>query len=115
MTAEDFREIALSMQDAIEASHMGHPDFRANGRIFATLHHDDEWGTVMIAPDEQAELMKTHPKMFEPASGAWGRQGSTNVRLSAANAATVRGAIVLAWQRVMARPPARPRKRPRGR
>jgi hypothetical protein len=37
MTADDFREIALSMQDAEERSHMGHPDFRANGRIFSTL------------------------------------------------------------------------------
>jgi hypothetical protein len=38
MTADDFRDIALSMNGATEGSHMGHPDFRANGRIFATLH-----------------------------------------------------------------------------
>ena len=36
MTADDFRDIALGMQGAIERAHMNHPDFRANGRIFAS-------------------------------------------------------------------------------
>ncbi|RPH59540.1 MAG: MmcQ/YjbR family DNA-binding protein, partial [Acidobacteria bacterium] len=35
MTADDFRRIALGLEGAIEAVHMGHPDFRINGRIFA--------------------------------------------------------------------------------
>jgi hypothetical protein len=37
------------MQDAIEGAHMGYPDFRVNGRIFATLHSDHEWGMVKLA------------------------------------------------------------------
>ena len=37
MDAEDFRRIALSMPGAEESSHMGAPDFRVAGRIFATL------------------------------------------------------------------------------
>jgi len=36
----DFRRIALGLSDAGEGSHMAHPDFRVNGRIFATLHPD---------------------------------------------------------------------------
>ena len=28
MTADQFRELALSLPGAAEASHMGHPDFR---------------------------------------------------------------------------------------
>ena len=44
LTENDFRRIALGMKGAIESAHMGHPDFRANGRIFATLHHDRQWG-----------------------------------------------------------------------
>jgi YjbR len=108
MTADDFRRIALTMQGAIERAHMGHPDFRANGRIFCTLHADDEWGTVMLTPEEQREFMRLHPRLFEPASGAWGRQGSTNVRLAVADEATVRAAIILAWQRIVEKPPGRP-------
>lgn len=35
--AEDFRRMALSLEGAEEGSHMGSPDFRVGGRIFATL------------------------------------------------------------------------------
>ncbi|HEY2908236.1 MAG TPA: MmcQ/YjbR family DNA-binding protein [Vicinamibacterales bacterium] len=101
MTADDFRAIALSLDGSVEQSHMGHPDFRAGGRIFATLHHDDKSGTVMLAPEEQRELMRTHPRVFEPSSGAWGRQGATNVRLDIADEPTVRGAMLLAWQNIL--------------
>ena len=62
MTADDFREIALSMHGAIESSHMNHPDFRANGRIFATLHSGDRLGMVKLEPDEQREVMRRHPR-----------------------------------------------------
>ena len=32
-----FRSLALSLPGAAESAHCGHPDFRVNGRIFATL------------------------------------------------------------------------------
>lgn len=109
MTAEDFRRLALSMPDAIESSHMGHPDFRANGRIFATLTADGTQGMVKVASDEQRVLLADHAAMFEPASGAWGRQGCTMVRLSKARLPIVRGAMLLAWEGVASKPAARHR------
>jgi hypothetical protein len=42
MTAEDFRRIALSMPDAIEASHMGHPDFRVGNGESTPCHRGTE-------------------------------------------------------------------------
>jgi hypothetical protein len=107
MTADDFRSLALSMNGAIESAHMGHPDFRANGRIFATLQADDRWGMVKLTPEVQQEFMRAHPKMFVPASGAWGRQGCTMVRLDAADNATLRGAMILAWEQAAAKPRSR--------
>lgn len=98
MTADAFRRLALGLPGAIERAHMGHPDFRANGRIFATLHSNDRFGMVKVAPDERRELMRQHPGVFDPSAGAWGRQGCTNVQLDAADEATVRGALHLAWQ-----------------
>ena len=71
-TADDFRRLALAMQGAVESAHMGHPDFRANGRIFATLQADEQRGMVKLTPEEQREFMRAHPRMFVPASGAWG-------------------------------------------
>jgi len=112
MTADDFRDIALSMAGASERAHMGHPDFRANGRIFATLHADDRSGVVKLSPEEQREFVRMHPKVFSPASGAWGRQGWTTIELQAAQRASVRGAVTLAWQNVAEKRPA-PESRPR--
>lgn len=114
MTADDFRRLALGMPGAIEGAHMGHPDFRANGRIFASLHTRDTFGMVKLSPGEQREFMRRSPAMFEPSSGAWGRQGCTNVRLEAADGPTVRGAITLAWEQAVAKPPAKkPSRQPR--
>src|SRR5690349_2546446 len=109
MTADDFRELVLNLEGTVESSHMSHPDFRANGRIFASLTGDERRGTLGLAPDEQQSLIAAHPGTFAPANGAWGRQGWTVVNLQDANGAAVRGAVLLAWQRVMSRPAARTR------
>jgi predicted DNA-binding protein (MmcQ/YjbR family) len=109
MTADDFRALALDLPGAVEQSHMGHPDFRANGRIFATLHADDEWGMVKVYPAEQQALMADYPDVFVPAAGAWGRQGCTNVCLKKAKVATVRAALMLAWELVNSQKPPRAR------
>ena len=100
MTGDDFRNLALGMQGAVERAHMNHPDFRANGKIFATLNADETSGVVKLSPEEQGEFMGEYPQTFSPASGAWGRQGWTNVSLAPADAGAVRGAVMLAWQSV---------------
>jgi hypothetical protein len=100
MKADQFRSIALSMAGASERAHMGHPDFRVGGKIFATLGYPDEhFGVVMLAPEEQEKLLRTHPSVFTPAKGAWGRRGSTQVRLDAVAAPVLRKAIATAWRR----------------
>ena len=42
MTASQFRKIAIGLPDAEERAHMGHPDFRVAGKIFATLGYPDK-------------------------------------------------------------------------
>ena len=108
MTADDFRRIALAMTDATEGAHMNHPDFRVGGRIFATLHPDLKFGMVKLTQDQQRELVASRPDVFEPEKGAWGVQGYTAVRLSAADDETVGEALTLAWRNCReARTPAR--------
>jgi hypothetical protein len=109
VTGDAFRALALALDGAEERAHMGHPDFRVNGRIFASLMADERRAMVKITPDEQAALIAQAPGAFGPAAGAWGRQGSTMVDLAAADPAVVRGALVLAWELASAQPPARPR------
>ena len=98
LTAEKFRKIVLRMDGAIESAHMGHPDFRANGRIFATLYPDGESGMVKLTPEQQQEFMRKDSVAFVPASGAWGRQGCTTVKLAALAEDMLGEAITLAWQ-----------------
>ena len=98
MSPKDFRRIALGLEDAIESAHMGHPDFRVNGRIFATLHHDRQWGMVKLTPDQQQKFVREHPTTFEPENGAWGRAGCTAVRLNAVDEDTLGEAMTMAWQ-----------------
>ena len=99
MTINDFRRIALSMPEASEGSHMGHPDFRVGGKIFATIWPDEGWGMVALTPEQQQDFVQDEPAMFVPVKGGWGRQGATNVRLESADAATVRRALVTAWRK----------------
>jgi hypothetical protein len=98
MTARDFRRIALGMDGAIEASHMDHPDFRVNGKIFATIHADHVHGMVKLTPEQQDRFMREHPTMFHPAAGAWGRQGSTMVTFAHATEDVLGEAMTMAWQ-----------------
>jgi YjbR len=98
LTPDQFRGIALAMDGAIESAHMDHPDFRANGRIFATLYPGGEAGMVRLTPVQQEEFMREDPVAFMPASGAWGRQGCTTVKLAAVDEDTLGQAITFAWQ-----------------
>jgi hypothetical protein len=109
MNSNDFRRIALAMEGASEGSHMGHPDFRVNGRIFATIYPGDQRGMVQLAPDEQQAVMRANPNVFEPASGAWGRGGSTTVYLDKVDTETLGEAMTLAWQNAVNK--AAPKKR----
>jgi hypothetical protein len=98
MTADDFRDLALAFPEAGESAHMGHPDFRVGGMIFATLGPDESWGMVKLTPDQQGLFLRTSPAAFKPASGAWGRKGATIVTLTAAEEPTVRQALTAAWR-----------------
>lgn len=99
MKPADFRKLALSLPEAVESSHMGHPDFRVNKKIFASLFTRDEveYGMVKLTPEQQKQFVKDQPKMFAPIPGGWGRGGATQVNLNAAKAGPVRRGLLAAW------------------
>ena len=98
MTEDDFRKIALALPGAIESAHMGHPDFRVGGKIFATLSPVDGWAMVKLTPEEQEAFVRAVPDVFTPVKGGWGRGGATRVRLPAATKAIARDGLVAAWR-----------------
>lgn len=98
MDSQGFRRLALSLPDTSESSHMGHPDFRVRGKIFATLSADPSWGMVKLSPEQQERIVDAEPEAFVPVKGAWGRRGCTNVRLEVAGEDLVHRALKLAWR-----------------
>jgi hypothetical protein len=100
VTAGDFRRIALALPETQEGAHHGHADFRVGGKVFATLGYPDgAWGVVMLPPDEQEVRSHAMPEVFVPVPGAWGRTGSTQVRLEAADESTLTGVLAAAWRK----------------
>jgi hypothetical protein len=104
MTEKDFRRVVLALDGAIEGTHMGHPDFRAHGRIFATLRGDRpaSFGMVVLTPEQQQHFLATS-RAFTPESGAWGRAGCTRVRFEDLDEETLGEAVTLAWQNAAAK------------
>jgi hypothetical protein len=104
MTTDEFRKMALEIPTAVERSHMQHPDFRVAGKIFASLGVPNrDWGMVKLTPEQQRRFIEDAPKIFKPASGAWGRQGYTNVYLPSATPRIVRAALDAAAKNVSAK------------
>jgi hypothetical protein len=98
MTANEFRRMALSLPEAIEAVHMGHPDFRVGGKIFATLGYPGrEFAMVQLTPEQQELFLRTESKTFRPVPGGWGRKGSTHVLLKTAKKTAVHEALRVAY------------------
>jgi hypothetical protein len=98
MNIQDFREIALSLKGAEESSHMGNPDFRVGGRIFATLASQDAgFGNLMLTTELQNSFILQAPDVFLPVHDGWGRMGITHIRLSAANETQLVESLRAAW------------------
>ena len=99
MTAADFRKIALSLDGVEEYSHAGLPAFRVGGRKFASLASKAAgFGNLMLTLEQQAAFVEEAPEIFVPIAGGWGRMGHTHIRLSAASADVLVGALRTAWK-----------------
>jgi hypothetical protein len=106
MTPAAFAKIALSFDGAMEGAHGGHADFRAGGKVFATLGYPGrEWGMVKLTPEQQQMLVAAEPAMFAPVKGTWGLRGATSVRLDEIDARTLRSALTMALQNLTASKP----------
>jgi hypothetical protein len=108
--------MVMALEGVIESAHMGHPDFRVNNRIFATLHADEKFGMVTLTPEQQREFIAEHPGMFTPESGAWGRAGCTRVNLASVEEEVIGEALTLARRNALQKTDAqRSKRKPSGR
>jgi hypothetical protein len=96
LNAENFRRIALSLEGAGESPHMGQPDFRVGGRIFATLASQSQgYGNLKLTLGQQAAFVEELPEVFAPIAGGWGRMGMTHIRFAAATEDVLAGVFTL--------------------
>jgi hypothetical protein len=99
-----FRRLALQLPGTIESSHMNHPDFRLNNRIFATLSGQEKGcGVLKLTLEQQAGFVTDQPHIFSPVQGGWGRMGMTYIHLEEADESIMAGALKTAYQNLHAK------------
>jgi hypothetical protein len=55
---------------------------------------------VKLTAEQQSMLVEAEPEIFRPVPGGWGKRGSTNVRLAAADQATLKSALTMALSNI---------------
>jgi hypothetical protein len=106
VTPAAFARLALAFDGATQGAHGGHADFRAGGKVFASLGFKGaDTATVKLTPEQQEMLVAAEPAIFSPVNGTWGQRGYTMIHLPAADATTIRSALAMAWKNVIAASP----------
>ena len=95
-TAAQARRIFLEQPQAEESAHMGHPDFRVNGKIFATLTPDGK--TAMVRPSiaDQTAALQVSPEALT--LKYWGKMPYLEVELRRADLGLLRALARAAWR-----------------
>jgi hypothetical protein len=99
LTPAQFKKLALAIPHAEEGQHVGHPDFRIYGKIFATLQPAKGVAMVKISVEQQAVLVERDPETFL-LFGGWSKNGATGIALARAKAPLVRDLLKEAASRV---------------
>jgi hypothetical protein len=58
------RELVAAMAETAEGAHHGHPDFRARGKIFATLSEREDRAALRLSCIEARALAASRPDVF---------------------------------------------------
>jgi hypothetical protein len=64
VTAAKVRELVAGLSGAQEGAHHGHPDFRVQKKIFATLSEAEDRAAVRLTQHEARELASKDPAVF---------------------------------------------------
>jgi predicted DNA-binding protein (MmcQ/YjbR family) len=84
MTAQEFKQLALSFPGTESAPHFDRTAFKVIGkRIFTTLHEETGTVNVKLTPAEQSVFCDYDKKVVYPVPNKWGAQGWTTFELKA--------------------------------
>ena len=103
VTVETFRQMALSLPDAIELPHFDRASFRVNKKIFATMLEKDKTAVLMFSPLQQSVFCAFDKTIIYPVPGGWGKKGCTIFELSKMKKAMLKDALGVAYEEVLAK------------
>jgi hypothetical protein len=103
VTAETFRQMALSLPGVIELPHFDRASFRVNKRIFATLDEKKKIAVLMFSPLEQSVFCSFDKAIVYPVPGGWGRQGSTIFELDKIKKTMLKDALTVVYNEIVAK------------
>ena len=96
VSAEQARELALALAEAVEQDHHGRPSFRVGGRIFATLW-DENHLNVMLDEGGIRTAVHSRPETCEEVW--WGKRlAAVRVDLRRVDADTLATLLADAWE-----------------
>ena len=100
VSADDFRQMALSLPRAVEKQVLGSQEFRIRDKASATVGWTEPgWAVVRLTPKDQAAFMGKSPAL-SPEPGGRGRRGVTRVRLAGLDAGLMAPLVQAAWRLV---------------
>ena len=110
ITAQRVRELVAALADAHEGAHHGHPDFRVNNKMFATLTEAEDRAALRLTSVEARALAERAPESFRLVSE---REPVTwvSVRLASADEHELRDLLEEAWSLRVGEKPAPRAKR----
>ena len=96
ITADQARDLALALPEAVEQDHHGRPSFRVRGKIFATLW-DEQTLNVMLDHDGILTAAQAHPNAC--AERWWGKRlAAVGLDLRQADTALATDLLADAWE-----------------
>lgn len=99
MKVDTLKSLVLSLPEAQSSEHMGVPDFRVAGKIFATLPSNQHL-VLKLTVEQQKMVIRSDPELFSPVGGAWGERGWTIAEIASLYEAPALSALIMAWTNV---------------
>lgn len=100
VTAQEIRQWALALPDAVQLPHFEKDSFRIKKKIFATLDNKANRLVVKLSEIDQSVFGSYDPAIIHPVPGAWGKQGYTIIELKRIRKNVCREALHVSYENV---------------
>jgi hypothetical protein len=97
MTTQQAGEKAKALFGVSKKEHFGSDAYVANGRMFATVWHDQHKVNLRLSLQDQRKFLSLDGEAFVTINNAWGKQGWTCVQLKFIEQAQFMAALKCAW------------------